>query len=162
MSEALAAGVASSASAPHLGPSGSACEGPAFPLAIKLLAGALVLAVLWQGGLAFGELQRQDWPAGVHLFLLLVAAGVLVAYASLLQSRTRIDASHIRQTGLWSKEVALADVVQVKFIYLPYLSWLLVPRLVLKLRTGRSVVVQSADVQVLRAFARLTYGALWD
>jgi hypothetical protein len=74
-----------------------------------------------------------------------------------LCSRTKIDAVNIEQSWLWTKKVALAEISQAKFIYIPYLSWLIAPRLVV--RASRGVYVfPAADRHVLEAFARLSLG----
>jgi hypothetical protein len=145
--------------APHLGPSGEACEGPSYPRSIKLLATLLMAALAWQGLLAFDALREAPWSTGPVLFLLLALATIVTGYAVLLRSRTAVDATGIRESGLLPREAALQDVVQLQFLYLPRLDWLVVPRLVVKLRGGRRLVFHSADRRVQQAFARLAYGA---
>ena len=61
------------------------------------------------------------------------------------------------QTWVWKKQVSIADIRQAKFIYLPALSWLIAPRLVV--RTGPIMTVfYTAHPDVQRAFAALMLG----
>jgi hypothetical protein len=79
------------------------------------------------------------------------------AYYWILSSRTSIEQGVITQTWLWDKRVVVRDVTQAKFIYIPYLSWLVAPRLVV--RAGMAVhVFHAASPHVLEAFARLSLG----
>lgn len=145
--------------AAHLGPQGQPCEGPAFPWPMKLLATALMLGLVSQGVPLLGLLPGATGSLGQWLFLGLAGATVLAGYAGLLIGRTGVDATHLRQRGLLTEAVALQDILQLHFLYVPYLSWLFVPRLVVKLRGGRRVVFRSADRRVQQAFARLAFGA---
>jgi hypothetical protein len=135
-----------------------AAEGPAFTTGVKLLATALVASVAIVGWRAAPSLLagRASMPA--LLFLGLVLAFVGVGYASILRSRTRITGTHIEQTWIVDKRVAIADITQVKFIYIPGLTWLVTPRLIVKARFPGSMVFHAAEPRVLTAFARLALG----
>lgn len=100
--------------------------------------------------------KRSTW--GVLLFILLAFAFIVVCFVSILRSRTRIDATHIEQSWIAHKRVAIADITQVKLIYVPGLAWLIAPRLIVKTRRPASTVFHTADPQVLQAFATLAHG----
>ena len=122
-------------------------EGPAFPALVKLMATFMVLALAGP----------QSLSAGSWLLVGGALAITLVAYVWILKSRTSIDAVAIEQTWLWKRRVALADITQAKFIYVPWLSWLLAPRLIV--RAGPGVrVFYCADPKVIRAFSALMVG----
>ena len=133
-----------------------AVEGPAFTGGVKRLAGVLVAAVLVAGARALHRLvaQRAAWPT--LLFLGLATACVVAAYVAMLRSRTRVDTTHIRQTGLADREVALADIRQIKLVYLPGLAWLVAPRLVVKTGLPGSQVFHAGDAALLQAFIALS------
>ena len=133
-------------------------EGPAFPLQIKLLASLLVGSLLFWGIRAASNITLAQWPASTLMVMGLVSAFIAVSYYWILCSRTSIDATTIRQTWLWPKEVKLADVTQAKFIYVPYLTWLVVPRLVVRASGRGMYVFHSADKRVLAGFAKLSLG----
>ena len=130
-------------------------EGPAFPLLIKILASILMLALFFWGYQAAQEAFKEfvPWSAvGVVTASLLVCSTV---YYWILCSRTSMAQGIIQQTWMWDKRVAIKDVTQVKFIYIPYLSWLIAPRLVV--RSGMGVhVFHAASPEVLQAFAALS------
>ncbi|MBC7377541.1 MAG: hypothetical protein H7346_08925 [Burkholderiaceae bacterium] len=132
--------------------------GPAFPLQIKLLASVLVGCLLFWGIRAAPSISLAQWPASTTTVVGLMSLFIALSYYWILRSRTSIDATTIRQTWFWNKEVKLADVTQAKFIYVPYFTWLVVPRLVVR-SSGRGMYVfHSADKRVLAAFARLSLG----
>ena len=129
-------------------------EGPAFPPFVKLLITAMTVAVFAAGVLALDQavLRQASLPAQ-----LLVASGlaVLVLFNYwVIRSRIRIDARQIEQTWIWTKRVRWAEVVQAKMIYLPWLSWLIAPRLVVRGGAGLVTLFNAADPKVLAAFAR--------
>lgn len=100
--------------------------------------------------------RKTSWPA--LLFMLLALGCVIVCFVAMLRSRTRIDATHIHQTWISDKRVAIKDITQMKLIYVPGLTWLIAPRLVVKARLPGSIVFHTADPKVLAAFARLSMG----
>ncbi|MBC7957934.1 MAG: hypothetical protein H7Y33_18955 [Cytophagales bacterium] len=130
-------------------------EGPAFTPLVKALASALVLGMAFYGWRVLPQLlaQRSSWVAWV--FLLMMVVFVLVCYAWILRSRTSISESHIHQTWVTDKQVALADITQIKLIHIPRLAWLISPRLMVKTRMPGTMVFHTADPQVLAAFDRL-------
>lgn len=134
-------------------------EGPAFPLLIKVLASVLMLALFFWGYRAAQEMLSEEVSFGA---LGVMAASLMVccvAYYWILRSRTSVKHGLIEQTWIWNKRVLVKEVSQAKFIYLPYLSWLVAPRLVV--RSGGGVYVfHSASPEVLQAFARLSLDPL--
>ena len=133
-------------------------EGPAFTRGVKGLATVLMAALVVYGvqvAPAFIA-RRGTWP--VMLLLLLAFCFIVVCFHAMLTSRTRVDATHIHQTWVTDKRVAIADITQVKLIYIPGLSWLIAPRMVVKTRRPGSTIFHTADPLVLAAFARLSLG----
>ena len=135
-------------------------EGPSFPTAIKALATLIVLAmagVLVAAAPDAASSLRKDPGSGLFI---LAALGVVVAgYVGILKSRTRFDGLVIEQSWLWRKQVAVRDITQVKLIHLPWLSWIIVPRLLVRTGSVGLTTFHAADPQVLAAFRRLAYGA---
>lgn len=139
-------------------PEAGRVEGPSFPLAVKVMATVLVAAVLLQG---WQVSERQPWrhlgwPAG--LFLLAALVVIVSGYWGILTSRTSIDGRCIRQSWLWPKEVALADITQLKLLEVSALSWLVVPRLVVRAGGMNLTTFHAADARVLAALRLLAYG----
>jgi hypothetical protein len=137
----------------------AAVEGPAFPWPLKALASACVLALLVFGLLAAG---RQGWhEVNTQGWLLLAGALAVVGtgWWTLVTSRTRIDGRSIRQTGLWLREVELADISQLKLIRLRGFEWVFVPRLVVRARGhALPVTFQLGTAGLVEACSKLAYG----
>lgn len=133
-------------------------EGPAFSPFVKALATSLVAALAVWGLRAAPALRNTNWSMGTLAFMALVLAVIVLGYYWILVSRTAMDATHIRQTWMWPKVVALNEVTQAKFIYVPYLSWLVAPRLVVRVQGRGMFVFHAASPAVLRAFAHFSLG----
>jgi hypothetical protein len=129
-------------------------EGPAFPVLIKMLSTGMMLAMLYWGVGALSEVVWQDFSQGAALLYGGASLISVVVYFWILKSRTSISRETIDQTWLWHKRVRIADIRQAKFIYVPYLSWLIAPRLVVRAGPGVNVFY-SASPDVQRAFACL-------
>lgn len=132
----------------------ASAEGNAFPLLVKCLLTAMTIAVFVTGAMAVDKPAIQQ--AGMASKLLVVAglATLVLFNYWVIKSRTSVDAKQIRQSWIWSKQVLWADVVQAKMIYLPFLSWIVAPRLVVRGRGGMVTLFHAADDEVLKAFTR--------
>jgi hypothetical protein len=133
-------------------------EGPSFSLPLKLLASALMLA-LASGGwrmMAHGAWTQMDGSA--RLLLGMATLVIAAAYGGILVGRTSIDGQRLRQTGLWTREVRLAEITRVKLIDVPGLGWLIAPRLVVRCGGIASTTFHVADPQVRSACRKLVYG----
>ena len=129
-------------------------EGRAFPVLVGWMLTALTLAVFVAGAMAFGKPAMQQASA---VSKLVVGAGLVTLLLFnywVFKSRTHVDARQIRQSWIWQKQVNWADVVQAKMIYVPYLSWLIAPRMVVRGRAGMVTLFHAADDDVLQAFTR--------
>lgn len=134
-------------------------EGPAFPVLLRVLASVLVLSLVVSGLSLL--LQGHGRGLSGEAWGLLVAALLVVGcgFWAILVSRTRIDGTHIRQRWLWRKEVALADITQLKLILVPGLSWLVVPRLLVRVRgMALPTTFQLGNAELVSACRKLAYG----
>ena len=132
-------------------------ECAAYSLPLKIVATLFVGALVFAAWRAAGDLASAAWTAPAKASLAALGIGVAVGYGWILGSRTSIDATHITQTWLWPKHVRLADITQAKLVYLPALSWVVAPRLVVRARGRRAAMVFPASGrEVLAEFARLT------
>lgn len=135
-----------------------AVEGAAFPRAVKMLASLLMASLVFWGVRAFDQITGAGWSTAAAGFMGVTLCVIGLCYYWILRSRTAIDADSIRQSWLWPKQVALADISQAKFIYVPYLQWLIAPRLMVRARGRGLFVFHAADPQVLQRFAHLSLG----
>ena len=130
-------------------------EGPTFSLPIKIAAGAVVGFILILGLHNTEQLFAATWSVTALTLLPAAAAVTLVCYFRMLKSRTAIDSEYIHQDFFWSKKIALADITQARFVYLPYMSWLVAPRLLVRVRSLGFFVFYAGNVGLETAFARL-------
>lgn len=134
-------------------------DGPAFSWLIKALATLLIAAIAAKGVQVNHQIDWLNLSAPVLLFG--AAAGFIVAtgYWSILTSRTSINATHIRQSGLWNKEVVIAQIAQIKLIHYRSIAWLITPRLLVRAGGFGTQTFYCADLRVLHAFAVLAHGS---
>ncbi|MCZ8251894.1 MAG: hypothetical protein O9318_05460 [Hylemonella sp.] len=133
-------------------------SGAAFPLTLRVLAVVAVLALGWQ---AWRTLQALPVPIVQRDTLLLAGLAASIVLAGLwhiLKARTSINATHVTQTGLWTRQLALADVRRVDILHLPGLAWLIAPRARLHTAGRGSYVIHASDPQVLERLWRLALG----
>jgi hypothetical protein len=132
-------------------------QGPAFTPWAKGLALLAVILVVRQAWRALNPLP----PTTGLTFWVLALAGMCLLYGlgHIWFTQTAVDDTHIRQTGWLSTQVEMAKLTQVKLIYVPYLSWLMAPRLVVKTGGLRSWVFHAADPGVLKRFWQLAHDA---
>ena len=133
-------------------------EGSSFPVTIK------VLATLWMAAMGVYMVLGWDSAVWVHLgwggrgFLLAALGVVFSGYYGILTSRTSFDGHTIEQTWIWSKQVTLPEITQVKLIQVRGLEWLIVPRLVVRRGSLGLMTFHAADPRVLAGFRALAYG----
>lgn len=123
-------------------------EGPSFPVLLRGLAIAAVVSLGWLGVEVF---MHPAQPVGRNEILLLGMAAVVVVAGlwHMLTARTRIDATHITQTGLWTRRLALDDVRRVELMHIPGLGWLIAPRVRLRTAMRGSYQFHATDRRVL-------------
>jgi hypothetical protein len=132
-------------------------EGPSYPALAKLIATALV-AALAASAVPLFDNGMPAWDAGWKLTFGTGAAFVVFGYLTVLTSRTGVDGDRIYQTGLLGKQVRMREVTQVRLVRVPWLSALIVPRLVARAGMLRTLRFPTADAEVLRLFELLAYG----
>lgn len=134
------------AQAPH-------AEGPAFPVVVRCLVTALTLWVFAAGWRVVDQPVIRE-ASGAAKGLVVAGLGVLLIVTFWVwRSRTTVTPTEIRQTWIWSKRVAWTDVSHAKMIYVPYLAWLVAPRLIVRSgAAGMVTVFHAADHEVLHTF----------
>lgn len=131
-------------------------EGAAFSRTAKGLALALCAAVLFAAVRHAGAPEIAQASLAVKGALLGAIALMLLFAGWILRSRTGVAEGRIHQSWWWQREATLDSVVNAKFVYVPYLAWLVAPRLIVRTREGRIVQFNAADPAVLSAFAAIT------
>ena len=139
---------------------GPVVEGSAFSRPAKAFAGGLIGYLLYALVQVLGKVELADVPATAMAFIGLALACVLFTYYWILVSRTRVDAGQIQQTWYGTKTVRIADITKIKFISIPYLEWLIAPRIVVQVSGRGSYTFYAADRNVMQVFAKLSMGLL--
>jgi hypothetical protein len=129
--------------------------GPAYGKGFKVCATVLTLVLMVYGASVAWRFPLLQFGFGVKALLAGAAVMLGVSYYWFLRSRTTIDATGIRQTWLYDKQVLWSDVRGAKMIGIPYASWLFPPRMIV--RTGSAFTTFNGGSQeVLIEFAKIS------
>ena len=90
-------------------------------------------------------------------FVAAVALVIVFFQLSIWFSTTHISDTHIYQTWMFKKKVAIKEIAQCKLIYVPFFSWIITPRLVVRVGMANFFVFYASNSQVLERFLALVY-----
>lgn len=127
-------------------------EGAAFPVVVRCLVTALTAWVFVAGWRVIDAPVIAQAPLAAKGLVVAGLAVLLIVTFWVWRSRTTVTPVEIRQTWIWSKRVAWADVSHAKMIYVPYLAWIVAPRLVVRSGVGMVTVFHAADHDLLTTF----------
>lgn len=129
--------------------------GAAYSPWFKMLA-TLVTIALAGYGISFAlRYSLMDYGWGVQLMFVAAMLMLFASYYGFLHSVVTIDATGIRQTWLWNRQVVWSEIRSAKLIGIPLAGWLAPPRLVV--RTGNSFTTFNGGTPALLAeFARIS------
>ena len=129
--------------------------GPAYGQGFKVCATLLTVLLLVYGASVAWRFPLLQFGFGVKALLAGAAAMLGISYYWFLRSQTTIDATGIRQTWLYDKQVLWQDVRGAKMIGIPYAAWLFPPRMIV--RTGTAFTTFNGGSQeVLIEFAKIS------
>lgn len=130
-------------------------SGTSFSFLIKLLSSILIAGIAY---LALHALpQLDDMSLASMGFVAAVAVVIGFFQLSIWFSTTHISDTHIYQTWMFRKKVAIKDIAQCKLIYVPFFSWIITPRLVVRVGMANFFVFYASNPQVLEKFLALVY-----
>jgi hypothetical protein len=124
-----------------------AVTGPAYSPWFKLMATIISLALAAYGISVVLRFPILQFGFGIKLLLGGAALMLGISYYWFLRARTTVDEKGIRQTWLYTRQVAWSDVRGVKMLGIPYAGWIFPPRLVV--RTGNSFMTFNGGTQAL-------------
>ena len=132
---------------------------PAFSRPFKLLALLIVaFSASWMYQLwAAGKLANNSalTPSNGLIWLLCALVLMIFTVASIYRSQTTLTERTLKQTWIWDKEVALAELVYAKLIRVRGFDWLIAPRLYVRTMMGKFTVFYAAEKPMIQAFERL-------
>ena len=129
---------------------------PAFSRSFKVLALVLVAALaswmyqLWSAGKLASNPALS--PSNGLIWLLCGLALMLYTLFAFYTSQTSLSKTHIKQSWIWNKEVALSELAYAKLIRVRGLDWLIAPRLYVRTMMGKFEVFYAANKSMIQAF----------
>ena len=131
-------------------------SGPSFGWTVRLLTGAFlswIALLMAQAPVREGYARLDTW---VQLAMITCVVIMLAGYWYLFTGKTTLTADGISQSWLWRKQMQWSEVKSARFMGLPYLAWLIPPRLLLTSERGRRVLFNGGCTALHRAFAQAT------
>lgn len=120
-------------------------SGPAFTLWFKAFTLMLLAVMAYMGWPALNALDFKSMPVQSHLILWGGIAIVLYTAFHIMVSRTTITPTHIEQRFVFTRRMHLGELSFAKFIYIPYLTWLIAPRLYVRSAQNKFMAIYGAS-----------------
>lgn len=131
-------------------------SGPSFGWTVRLLAGAFlswIALLMMQAPVREGYARLDTW---VQLAMIACTVLMIAGYWYFFTGKTTLTADGISQSWLWRKQMRWDEVKSARFMGLPFLAWLIPPRLLLTSERGRRVLFNGGCSELHRAFAQAT------
>lgn len=130
-------------------------QGAAFSVHFKCIA-VLISAVIgywgWQAlpNLGWSALSAQSqWMLGGCIGL------IVYTLYHVMVSRTVVSPTHIQQNFVFNRSVHLGEVSFAKFVYIPYLTWLIAPRLFVRTPSNKFAAFYGSTHDLHRVFGQI-------
>jgi hypothetical protein len=133
----------------------STTQGAAFSVWFKCITVLIALAIAYWGYLALPSLGWQAMATQAKWVLGGCVALVLYTLYWILLSRTVVTPTEIRQSFVFNRYVHLGEVSFVKFIYIPYLTWLIAPRLYVRTASNKFHAIYGATHELHQVFGQI-------
>jgi hypothetical protein len=130
-------------------------SGTSFSPIIKLLSTLLVGSIFYFGLKISPRLDEMSWST--LGFVAVVVLVIVFFQLSIWFSKTHINQTHIYQTWMFHKRVEINKIAQCKLIYVPFFSWIITPRLVVRVGMANFFVFYASSPKVLDQFLTLVY-----
>jgi hypothetical protein len=82
-------------------------------------------------------------------------AMVLYTLYHVMVSRTSVSPTEIRQNFVFNRQIHLGEVSFAKFIYIPYLTWLIAPRLFVRTASNKFAAIYGATPELHQVFGQI-------
>lgn len=130
-------------------------HGAAFSAPFKAIAWLIAASIAYWGWQALPQL---GWPVmSTQAKLTLVGCAALVLYTlfHIMRSTTTVTPTEISQRFVFNRRVHLGEVSFAKFIYIPYLTWLIAPRLFVRTAGNRFAAFYGATHELHLVFGQI-------
>jgi hypothetical protein len=130
-------------------------EGAAFSAAFKCISVLILAAIAYWGWQALPVLGWLSLPKQVQWMLGGCVALVVYTLYHVMVSRTTVSPTEIQQNFVFNRRVHLGEVSFAKFIYIPYLTWLIAPRLFVRTASNKFAAFYGATHELHRVFGQI-------
>ena len=129
--------------------------GASFGIMFRIYTLALITIIVALGIQAKGDIAMHDLPRNVLIFF--SGAIALVTYTAywIFAARTTITPQDITQTFVWNKRMLLGEIAYVKYVRIPYLSWLIAPRAYIRNPQGKFTFIYGSTLELQAIFAKM-------
>lgn len=130
-------------------------RGASFGKAARAIALAIALACSYGAWHAYPQLVSAQTPR--HIWVLLAGCMALVYYTVfwIFWARTEITPTMISQSYVFKRRMHLGELAAAKFVYIPYLTWLIAPRLFVRSASGKFTAIYGATPELHAAFGHI-------
>jgi hypothetical protein len=129
--------------------------GAAFSVSFKCITVLIALAIAYWGYLALPSLGWQTMATQAKWMLGGCVGLVLYTLYHVMVSRTTVTPTEIRQNFVFNRYVHLGEVSFVKFIYIPYLTWFIAPRLYVRTASNKFHAIYGATHELHVVFGQI-------
>jgi hypothetical protein len=133
----------------------STSEGAAFSPAFKTISVLIALIIAYWGYQALPNLGWQAMAPQAQWMLGGCAGLVLYTLYHVMVSRTTVSPTEIRQNFVFNRHIHLGEVSFAKFIYIPYLTWLIAPRLFVRTASNKFAAIYGATHELHLVFGQI-------
>lgn len=130
-------------------------EGAAFSIHFKCIAVIIVLAITYWAVQALPQFSWASLGTQARWVLGGCVAMVLYTLYHVMVSRSTVSPTQIKQNFVFNRSVHLGEVTFAKFIYIPYLTWLIAPRLFVRTASNKFAAFYGATPELHQAFGRI-------
>jgi hypothetical protein len=131
-------------------------QGAAFGWPFKLFACAIVLNIAyWFVQAVPNMVAISQLPTQVQFMFLALLVLIGVTLYFVMVSRTTVSPTEIHQNFVFNRHIHLGEVSFAKFIYIPYLTWLIAPRLFVRTASNKFAAIYGATPELHRVFGQI-------
>lgn len=130
-------------------------RGASFSVPARAIALGIALACLYGAWATYPQLRAAQLPQ--HIWVLLAGCLALVFYTVfwVFYAQTTLTPTHISQTYVFNRRMHLGELAAAKFVYIPYLTWLIAPRLFIRSASGKFTAIYGATPDLLALFGQI-------
>ncbi len=130
-------------------------EGAAFSLPFKCITVLIAAAIAYWGWQAVPNLAWRSMASQAQWMLGGAAALIAYTFYHVMVSRTTVSPTEIKQNFVFNRQVHLGEVTFAKFIYIPYLTWLIAPRLFVRTASNKFAAIYGATHELHQVFGKI-------